>query len=57
MASRLTCFLSLNLLLLGELINPGRAGAGAHQGFWDSRLSLLTWHLQMSLGSGVPDRS
>ncbi|XP_021047400.1 T-cell surface glycoprotein CD8 alpha chain [Mus pahari] len=32
MASLLTCFLSLNLLLLGELMIPGRAGAGAHQG-------------------------
>lgn len=49
MASRWTCFLSLNLLLLGELMIPGRTGAGAHQGFRDSRLSLLTWHLQMSV--------
>lgn len=57
MASRLTCFLLLNLLLLGELIIPGRAGAGARQGFGDSRLSLLTWHLQMSLGSRVRDSS
>lgn len=31
MASPLTCFLSLNLLLLGESMIPGTAGAGAHQ--------------------------